>query len=155
MYEENVYKNLPLCTELFQSAKHRMPLNKIFAIILCVFVHMEKQVGGCAVQWARHRHLCPFPWPLFRLHPEDTTVHIPWLDTKVRRDRAGQLESYSPSGREVEPETRSDSSGLFTRRFSAETCESDSHPHVSRVPDIARSLVESSHNSEMGIIIIL
>lgn len=50
MYEENVYKNLPLCTELFQSAKHRMPLNKIFAIILCVFVHMEKQVGGCAVQ---------------------------------------------------------------------------------------------------------
>lgn len=42
MYEENVYKNLPLCTELSQSAKHRKPLNKIFAIIFCVFVHMEK-----------------------------------------------------------------------------------------------------------------
>lgn len=81
MYEENVYKNLPLCTELFQSAKHRMPLNKIFAIILCVFVHMEKQVGACAsalccpvstappplplpvtfIQTPSGRHYCPHP----------------------------------------------------------------------------------------------
>jgi hypothetical protein len=42
MYEEKVYKNLPVCTELFQSAKHRKPLNKIFAIVFRVFVHTEK-----------------------------------------------------------------------------------------------------------------
>lgn len=42
MYEEKVYKSLPLCTELFLSAKHRKPLNKIFAIVFHVCVHIEK-----------------------------------------------------------------------------------------------------------------
>lgn len=51
MYEEKVYKSLPLSTELFLSAKHRKPLNKIFAIVFRVLVHIEKLNNS-------HVHLC-------------------------------------------------------------------------------------------------
>lgn len=71
MYEEKVYKNLPLCTELFLSAKHRKPLNKIFAIVSCVFVHTEKLNNSCvrlcsvlqSSQTISHELSMSFTWP--------------------------------------------------------------------------------------------
>lgn len=71
MYEEKVYKNLPLCTELFLSAKHRKPLNKIFAIVSCVFVHIEKLNNSCvhlcsvlqSSQTISHELSMSFTWP--------------------------------------------------------------------------------------------
>lgn len=74
MYEEKVYKNLPLCTELlFLSAKHRKPLNKIFAIVLCVFVSMENVNSS----------LCTCP-ALYNEHGAliSTTLHDLYSDPK-------------------------------------------------------------------------
>lgn len=74
MYEEKVYKNLPLCTELlFLSAKHRKPLNKTFAIVLSVFVSMESVNSSL--------YTCP---ALYNEHGAfiSTTLHALYSDHK-------------------------------------------------------------------------